>query len=640
MKPWSLLDCGLHGKNLSELVKPVEVLLSGPSCVGKTQLVFSFAAFKNLPILCVSASTLSRENGGGFHSGIMDAFTAATRVALTGVAGEQGVVLCFDELETLFSREIAISDSLRAFAVSCSRVRAHNTSDSTAKIWVFGTCRSLSSLHPLAQSQFSVREWLSPPPPECRGCMLLAALKSVFSEELTGKEDTLIQVGALHGFGLMAGDFAVLAQKLKSRTYLGSPLPNLVDELTTLMLQHTPLLMSLCIDMPDTSEAGKITKRGRALKEALIRSNHSFNASLVDVDDHRPRGLLKALNDGAILSWGTSRSGSYTYLKLTPPLSLLSSAAPSLSGLAKALRPTSPGVAWDDVKGQEEAKMTLKVLLRNSRASARVPFYSVSPPTDESLSPTRCWGILLHGPPGTGKTLLAKAAASELGARFINLPIPFILRAGLGDSEAALSNAFFLAAQSPPSLIFIDEVQSLFVSRGGVGDDDSSKLAGNLTATLLHCMDTRPAGVFVLAATNIPSSLDPALLRPGRLDRLVFVGLPCAKDRRDIFKAILQGTTLDCRDDFNIENLLAYLVKRSEGFSGADCVSLCRRALSVAVGKCGALDDFLQEVEVCKHASRVEVKTPTLTPDCFELALSGDSVAGLAPFTVPMNLSN
>lgn len=233
------------------------------------------------------------------------------------------------------------------------------------------------------------------------------------------------------------------------------------------------------------------------------------------------------------------------------------SIAPALASL---LRPERPSVAWEDVGGQVEAKRALHDLLLWPLAHrSAVRALGLQLPT----------GILLYGPPGTGKTLLAKAVASSLGARFISISIPSVLRPGVGDSERALAVAFALARASAPCVVFLDEVQALIPARssgsGGGGDDEGARMSELLTATLLACMDAlRSQGsddgadssgsgsgdpssesdvfsrrVVVLAATNVPEALDPALLRPGRFDRCVHVGLPDAGERAAILRRVL-----------------------------------------------------------------------------------------------------
>jgi DNA polymerase III delta prime subunit len=276
---------------------------------------------------------------------------------------------------------------------------------------------------------------------------------------------------------------------------------------------------------------------------------------------------------------------------------------PLLSSLSVLLRPSLPRVTWREVVGAAEAKRALHDMLlwplRHAEAAAAL---GVTLPT----------GVLLYGPPGTGKTLLAKALATAVGARFLAIPIAQILRAGVGESERALVAAFSAAITAAPCVLFLDELQALFGRRsygsGGRagGGDDSDRMAALLTSQFLLCLDAisarardsaadahgTGARVFVLAATNVPGALDAALLRPGRFDRTIFVGLPDAADRRVLFAAMLTAWGIP---DVNVgeetglapaaagESLASTLAGLSEGFSGADVAGVGRIAASFAV---------------------------------------------------------
>jgi SpoVK/Ycf46/Vps4 family AAA+-type ATPase len=211
--------------------------------------------------------------------------------------------------------------------------------------------------------------------------------------------------------------------------------------------------------------------------------------------------------------------------------------------------------------------------------------------------------VLLYGPPGTGKTLLARAVAGASGARFLPLPIPAILRAGVGDSERALTAAFAAAAASAPCLLFLDELQALFPARGS-GDEEEERMAGMLSAVFIQCLDglaARPASeppVRVLAATNAPWALDAALLTSSRLATTVYVGLPSAADRADVLRPCLSRMPIE-----GGEALAVYLAGRTPRYSGADLANLCRSAAAEAVAL----------TPVGAH--------PTLTLACFEAAL-------------------
>jgi transitional endoplasmic reticulum ATPase len=184
-------------------------------------------------------------------------------------------------------------------------------------------------------------------------------------------------------------------------------------------------------------------------------------------------------------------------------------------------------------------------------------------------------GVLLHGPPGTGKTLLARAVANESSAKFFHIAGPEIMGSAYGESERRLREIFEQAAQSAPSIIFIDEIDSIAPKRGQVTGEAEKRLVAQLL-TLLDGMEPRQNTV-VIAATNRPEALDEALRRPGRLDREIVVGVPDEPGRREILGIHTRGMPLGPDVDLN------ELARRTYGFVGADLAALCREAALEAV---------------------------------------------------------
>lgn len=186
-------------------------------------------------------------------------------------------------------------------------------------------------------------------------------------------------------------------------------------------------------------------------------------------------------------------------------------------------------------------------------------------------------GLLLYGPPGCGKTFIARAIAGELGASFLSVTIADVLSKWIGQSEAQMRQTFLEARQRRPSVLFFDEIDALGAKRAS--QNGGSQYMRSVVNQLLMEMDGIGAdndGVFVLAATNMPWDVDPALLRPGRFDRMVLVLPPDAEAREVILRMNLQGRPLE-----GIH--LPRLVKRTEGFSGADLRHLCETAAEKAL---------------------------------------------------------
>ena len=258
-----------------------------------------------------------------------------------------------------------------------------------------------------------------------------------------------------------------------------------------------------------------------------------------------------------------------------------------------------PNVKWSDIGGLEQVKQELREAvewpIKHPEAFKRM---GIKPPK----------GILLYGPPGCGKTLLAKAVATEAEANFISVKGPEIFSKWVGESERAIREIFRKARQAAPCIVYFDEIDAIAPRRGGdIGD---SHVADRVVNQLLTEMDGIEdlKGVVVIAATNRPDMLDPALLRPGRFDRLIYIPPPDARAREEIFKIHLRGKPLDKDVD------LQKLVSLTEGYTGADIAALCNTAALIA------LRDFLNKYPKPEEA-RKHVEELKITMTHFEEAL-------------------
>jgi len=189
-------------------------------------------------------------------------------------------------------------------------------------------------------------------------------------------------------------------------------------------------------------------------------------------------------------------------------------------------------------------------------------------------------GVLFYGPPGCGKTLLAKAIANECGANFISIKGPELLTQWFGESEANVRELFDKARAASPCILMFDEMDSIAKTRGSGGAGGGGSEAGdrviNQILTEIDGVGARK-NVFCIGATNRPDILDPAVIRPGRLDQLIYIPLPDLKSRVAIFKAALRKAPL--KDGVNIE----VLARSTHGFSGADITEICMTASKLAI---------------------------------------------------------
>lgn len=232
----------------------------------------------------------------------------------------------------------------------------------------------------------------------------------------------------------------------------------------------------------------------------------------------------------------------------------------------------APNVGWEDIGGLDEAQERLKegveLPLRNPQAFHRL-----------GIRPAK--GFLLYGPPGTGKTLLAKAVAKEAEANFISIKSSDLLSKWYGESEQQISRLFARARQVAPCVVFIDEIDSLVPARGTSGNEP--QVTARVVNTILAEMDGMEElqSIVVIGATNRPALVDPALLRPGRFDELVYVGTPDAKGRELILKIHTRDMPLAKDVD------LAGIAAKADRFTGADLEDVVRRAGLVAIRRAG-----------------------------------------------------
>jgi transitional endoplasmic reticulum ATPase len=311
-----------------------------------------------------------------------------------------------------------------------------------------------------------------------------------------------------------------------------------------------------------------------------------------------------------------------------------------------------PNISWDDIGGLEEVKVSF-VLLSISQENFALFFVlhigrAILPPTSPSLStyqqrdlkelvqypvehpekfekfgmsPSK--GVLFYGPPGCGKTLMAKAVANECQANFISVKGPELLTMWFGESEANVRDVFEKARQAAPCVLFFDELDSIAQQRGG-SQGDGGGAADRVMNQLLTEMDGVGAkkNVFIVGATNRPDIIDTALMRPGRLDQLIYIPMPDFESRLGILRATLRKSPVSKDVD------LSYLASQTDKFTGADLTEICQSACKMAIREeierdieRGRLREEAGEDMEDEDEDELEDTMPEILPRHFEAAV-------------------
>jgi len=274
-----------------------------------------------------------------------------------------------------------------------------------------------------------------------------------------------------------------------------------------------------------------------------------------------------------------------------------------------------PNTSWDDIGGLEDVKNELRELVQ----------YPIEHPEKFEkfgMNPSR--GVLFYGPPGCGKTLLAKAVANECQSNFISVKGPELLTMYFGESEANVRDTFAKARAAAPCVLFFDELDSIAQQRGN-SQGDAGGAGDRVMNQLLTEMDGVGAkkNVFIIGATNRPDIIDAALMRPGRLDQLIYIPMPDYESRLSVLKAVLRKTPMSKDVD------IAYVAAQTEKFTGADLTEICQRAAKLGIREAIQRDmerDMIRKEaeangQVTEDDMEEEDAVPELLPRHFEEAV-------------------
>ncbi|CAD6886446.1 unnamed protein product [Tilletia caries] len=355
----------------------------------------------------------------------------------------------------------------------------------------------------------------------------------------------------------------------------GAPKQITAGEDVDMAVDGVPQTAASTAETPDLSNAGwEMSASAPVTEVAAVSTERSFVRPLQSFFDSLPVSLQKS----SIALFLRSHPDPLTPAQLEPlSISLIDfqTALPSIQPSSKREGfATVPDVTWSDIGAlhaiREELSLAIVQPIRR-------------PELFRALGVSASSGVLLWGPPGCGKTLLAKAVANESRANFISVKGPELLNKYVGESERAVRQVFARARTSSPCVIFFDELDALVPRR----EDGMSESSARVVNTLLTELDGLEARVqtYVIAATNRPDMIDPAMCRPGRLDKLLYVDLPSPAERLEILKTLTKKSPLVRGDGNGAEVDLSAIAfdGRADGYSGADLAALVREAAVMAL---------------------------------------------------------
>ncbi|XP_029448957.1 LOW QUALITY PROTEIN: nuclear valosin-containing protein-like [Rhinatrema bivittatum] len=526
------------------VVPPRGFLLHGPPGCGKTLLAQAIAGELELPMLKVAATEMVSGVSGESEQKLRELFEQAVSSA--------PCILFIDEIDAITpKREVASKDMERRIVAQLLICMDElNTLAVAAQVLVIGATNRPDSLDPALRraGRFDREICLGIPDKTARGRILQTLCRKLKLPD--------------------SFDFHHLAHLTPG--YVGADLMALCREAALCAVNRVLIQLEQ-----------------QTLPAKIPNGNHGENGLEVAELDRRPAGqaelfakdelqkLLELLKEPTPLQEEQLQK---LCIEMDDFILALSSVQPSAKREGFA---TVPDVTWADIGALEQIREELTMAIL-------APVQN--PEQFKALGLLRPAGVLLAGPPGCGKTLLAKAVANESGLNFISVKGPELLNMYVGESERAVRQVFQRASNSSPCVIFFDEIDALCPRRSGHESGASIRVV-NQMLTEMDGLETRRQ-VFIMAATNRPDILDPAILRPGRLDKTLYVGLPPPADRFAILKTITKdGTRPPLEADVNLQEV-AY-DQRCDCYTGADLSALVREASISALRQEMALQSSL-----------------------------------------------
>lgn len=577
-----ICDLILHMKhpevyNKLGIKSPRGALLHGPPGTGKTLLAHAIAGKLQLPLIAVTGTELVGGVSGESEQKIRELFETAVSCSPS--------VLFIDEIDAVCGNRVHAQKDMEKRMVAQLLASLDHLSDTNESVLILAATNNPDALDPALRRAGRLEQEIT------LGIPSLKARKEILSilcKNLVLDKDMDMNALAQITPGFVGADLLALVNK--ASTYA---VKRIFAE-----LRVSEEKANKAAEVPKPNEEKTDIPNGEKEGEEPPKADGDAPPSETDGQESQPESSENTAENNVENAPKEDRNhiaAEQEVVKKPDPvdevMSLLDDTKPysadKLSGFSigqedflKALKTTKPcsvregivtvpDVTWEDVGSLSQVRKDLQLAVL-----APVKY----PELLKKLGLAAASGVLLCGPPGCGKTLLAKAVANEAGVNFISVKGPELLNMYVGESERAVRTCFRRARNSAPCVIFFDEFDALCPKRTSQDHNGAARVVNQLL-TEMDGIEERE-GVFVLAASNRPDIIDPAVLRPGRLDRVMYVGMPAREDRFDILQKLTKGGT---RPRLGSDVDMQVIAGLTEGYSGADLAGLVKAAASNAL---------------------------------------------------------
>lgn len=575
-----ICDLILHMKhpevyNQLGIKAPRGALLHGPPGTGKTLLAHAIAGKLQLPLLAVTGTELVGGVSGESEERIRELFERAVSVAPS--------VLFIDEIDAVCGNRVHAQKDMEKRMVAQLLASLDSLSEGSASVLVLAATNNPDALDPALRRAGRLEQEITLGIPSLKS---RKEILEILCKKISLSDDIDLNAVAQITPGFVGADLQALVNK--ASTYA---VKRIFAEIRAEELKNDSE------EKPKNEEENPVIPNGeKETEEPAAQNEEPTSATEAPASQtENVESPPKEVNTESTVPAETNHIESNKPLKPLDPveevLCLLEDSMPytseELDGLAirqedflKALKTTKPcairegivtvpDVTWDNVGSLNQVRKDLQLaVLAPVKYPEQLKQLGLASPS----------GVLLCGPPGCGKTLLAKAVANEAGVNFISVKGPELLNMYVGESERAVRTCFRRARNSAPCVIFFDEFDALCPRRTSQDHNGAARVVNQLL-TEMDGIESRE-GVFILAASNRPDIIDPAVLRPGRLDRVMYVGMPAREDRFDILQKLTKGGT---QPQLGPDVDLQVIAGLTESYTGADLAGLVKAAATNAL---------------------------------------------------------